>query len=217
MRVRFPFSSHRFRFDVPTLRYLGYLGILWATGCAPGAPAESARHSPARTAGVIDSLLPIEEELRRFRLATPDSLTRLQNGARTSEDLVRTYVTAIEKADTAALARLVIDRAEYAWLIYPESELTRPPYRQKPSLAWFLMQNVSVQGATRVLRRLGGKPLGYRGFSCGDTTTVQGANRIWRQCRMRFLEQGVPVERRLFGGIVERDGTYKFLTFATDY
>jgi hypothetical protein len=168
-------------------------------------------------AGIVDSLLPIEEELRRFRQATPDSISRLEGGARSREALVKAYTTAIEHADSVALHRLLVSRAEYAWLVYPESELTRPPYRQRPALAWFMMQNATDRGISRVLNRHGGKPLGYAGFGCEPEAAVQGANRIWRQCRMRFTDNGAEVERKLFGGMLERGGTYKFLTYATDY
>ena len=182
-----------------------------------GAPPASTDTPAAAPAGIVDSLLPIEEEIRRFRQATPISIARLEGGARSREALVEAYAAAIEHADSVALNRLLLSRGEYAWLVYPESELTRPPYRQKPALAWFMMQNASDRGISRVLSRHGGKPLGYAGFVCESDANVQGANRIWRQCRMRFTDGGVAVERKLFGGMLERGGTYKFLTYATDY
>jgi hypothetical protein len=197
--------------------------LCWvAAACGSGSASEDpGSDSTARTVAapgdVIDSLLPIEEGLRRFRQATPDSITQLEGGAPIREALVKAYATAIERADSLALNRLLISRGEYAWLVYPESELTRPPYRQKPALAWFMMQNATDRGISRVLTRHGGKPLGYAGFVCESEAVVQGANRIWRQCRMRFTENGVEVERKLFGGVLERGGTYKFLTYATDY
>jgi len=198
-----------------------FLGLTALTACSAPEGARRAASSAADTAtvpaGVIDSSLPIAEEIRRFRLATPDSISRLDGGAQSPESLVAGYVAAIEKTDSLALNRLLVSRAEYAWLVYPESDLTRPPYRQKPALAWFMMQNVTDQGITRVLNRHGGKPFGYRNFACESEPTVQGPNRIWRQCRMRFTENGVEVERKLFGGILEREGTSKFLTYATDY
>ena len=184
-------------------------------GERPGAPSPG--EAAVQPANVVDSLLPIEEEIRRFRLATPDSVGRLQGGAGSREALVKAYAAAIETTDSLALHKLLISQAEYAWLVYPETELTRPPYRQKPALAWFMMQNATDQGVIRVLNRHGGKPLGYRGFTCEPEPVEQGANRIWRQCRMRFRESGIDVERKLFGGILERGGTYKFLTYATDY
>jgi hypothetical protein len=210
--------------DEPSMKSLHpllFLCIVTVVACkgtaADGTPAASTDTLAAAPAGVVDSLLPIEEEIRRFRLATPDSIGRLEGGARGREALVKAYVAAIEMTDSLALHGLLISRAEYAWLVYPESELTRPPYRQKPALAWFMMQNATDQGIIRVLNRHGGKTLGYSGLACEPEATVQGANRIWRQCRMRFTENGAEVERKLFGGILERDGTYKFLTYATDY
>jgi hypothetical protein len=192
-------------------------GVACNGTAADAAPAARTDTPVAAPAGVVDSLLPIEEEIRRFRLATPDSVGRLQGGAGSREALVKAYVAAIETTDSLALHGLLISQAEYAWLVYPESELTRPPYRQKPAFAWFMMRNATDQGIIRVLNRHGGKPLGYSGLACEPKAAVQGANRIWRQCRMRFTENGAEVERKLFGGILEREGAYKFLTYATDY
>lgn len=206
------------------LRLCPFLCLVALAACG-GTAAEDTRRAPSTVpdtvaparAGVIDSLLPIEEELRRFRSATLGSITRLEGGARSREALVKAYVTAIEHADSVALNRLLISRDEYAWLVYPESDLTRPPYRQKPALAWFMMQSATDQGIVRVLHRHGGRTLGFAGFACEAEAVVQGANRIWRQCRMGLTENGAVVERKLFGGILERGGTYKFLTYATDY
>jgi hypothetical protein len=210
--------------DEPSMQFLHpllVLCIVTVVACngttADAAPAANTDTPAAAPAGVVDSLLPIEEEIRRFRLATPDSISRLEGGASSREALVKAYVSAIEKTDSLALNRLLISQAEYAWLVYPESELTRPPYRQTPALAWFMMRNATDQGIIRVLNRHGGKRLGYSGIGCEPEPALWGANRIWRQCRMRFAENGAEVERKLFGGILERDGTYKFLTYATDY
>ncbi len=201
---------------------VGMLLLAACHGASSEAPpsGQQTADTAVRPTGIIDSLLPVEEELRRFRVATPESIDRFQGGAPSREGLVRSYVRAIETSDNPALHRLLINRAEYAWLVYPESELTRPPYVQKPGLAWFLMQNASDRGITRVLNRHGGRPLGFRSFACEEEPAVQGSNRIWRECRVRFAPAegaGGVVERKLFGGIIGRSGTYKFLTYATDY
>jgi len=204
---------------------IGMLAAVVLAGCERGHSSSIERVSdsiprePAvgAAAGVVDSAFPIEEEIRRFRLASPDSISRFEGGASSQQALVKAYVSAIESSDSLALHRFLVNRAEFAWLVYPESELTGPPYRQKPGLAWFMMQNATDQGITRVLTRHGGRLLGYLGFECEAEPLRQGPNRIWRRCSVRFLENGAEVERKLFGGIVERRGTYKFLTYATDY
>lgn len=173
---------------------------------------------PRASPGVVDSTLPIAEEIRRF-VATVDSLPRaLRHGAPDRESLVRAFVRAVERRDSLALPGLILQRDEFIALYYPSTSFTAPPYELSPSLVWFQMQNRSSRGITRLLQRDGGRPLGYLGTTCPDTGRVEGANRIWDRCTVRVRDSsGVMRERRLFGGMMEREGTWKFLTFANEY
>src|SRR5688572_10152652 len=81
---------------------------------------------------VIDSVLPVEEEIRRFQATLGDRPYALSGGAADRTSLVRSFVEAIERHDERALQRLVVDRAEFGYLIYPDSPNTRPPYRLSP-------------------------------------------------------------------------------------
>jgi hypothetical protein len=166
---------------------------------------------------VIDSIRPIEEEVHRFRGQVSGLPRRLEGGARSRDALVRTWVRAVERRDTLALRRLLLAAGEFIAFYYPESPFTAPPYRQAPGVRWFLMVNASSQGVTRVLRRHGGTSLGFRGYACDSAPTVLGRNRLWTRCRLRLVEGERVVERRLFGPILERDGRFKFLTYASDY
>jgi hypothetical protein len=168
------------------------------------------------SAQVVDSLLPMEEELRRFRADLP-APAALSGGERSRDRLVRRFVTALETRDSAALRAMLITKAEFAHLYFPVSEYTKPPYRQKPSLVWFRMTAVSEQGLSRALARDGGSPLRFQGYRCETTPTRRGPNRLWQGCRLRVGGGGTVRERRLFGTIIERGGHFKFLTYATEY
>jgi len=77
---------------------------------------------------VIDSILPVEEELRRFRGALGgDSATRFAGGSDSREALVRRFVKALVANDTSELVAMVIHGREFADLYYPESPYTHPP------------------------------------------------------------------------------------------
>ena len=89
----------------------------------------------------VDSLLSTEEALRRFR-AGVDSVGELAGGAPSLDSLVRRFVRDVERADTSDLRALHLTRAEYSWLVYPESPLAHPPYRQPPELAWMLLRKM---------------------------------------------------------------------------
>jgi len=167
--------------------------------------------------GVVDSILPPEEEIRRFRLTAPGTPSALTGGAISRDGLVRRWVRALERGDTLALAGMLLNAEEFITFYYPESPYTRPPYRQSPRVRWMLMRNVNDQGATRVLRRHGGASLGFRGYQCPWDPEILGRNRIWTGCAVRFVEAGDVVERRLFGPILERGGRFKFLTYGSAY
>jgi len=167
---------------------------------------------------VVDSTLPIAEEVRRF-LATVDSVpTALRGGASSRDELVRWFIRAVERRDTLALPGLLVQADEFIGLYYPHSRYTTPPWELSPSLLWFQMLNQSSRGITRLLERDGGRPLGYRGTTCPGPPLAEGPNRIWDGCLVRLGEAGQGErERRLFGAILERGGTFKFLTFVNGY
>jgi len=171
----------------------------------------------ARAGQVVDSILPIEEELRRFRADIPEAPTELTGGATSRTALVEQFVRALEQRDASALTAMVQSRAEFAYLTYPSSPYTRPPYRQSPQITWMLLQNDGATGLRRLVDRLGGRPLGYLGYECDAEPLVEGENRLWRDCRVRRTRApGDTVTGRLFGVIVERHGRFKFASYAND-
>jgi len=167
---------------------------------------------------VIDSILPVEEQLRRFRTGVPDTVRGFEGGAACRDELVRSFGRALAASDTAGLVRLTISRAEYAWLIYPESALSRPPYRQSPDLAWMRHAAASATGLQRLLDRLGGSRLEPLVSTCAETPVTEGDNRIWRDCAVRFeLPPTGQQTLRLFSSIIERQGRFKILSYANGF
>lgn len=171
--------------------------------------------SPA--AGPVDSILPMDESIRRFRTDLPEVI-RLSGGANSRDELVAAFVGAVERNDTAGIRRLQLSRSEYAYLYFPSSIYMKEPYRQPPAVAWFLNSENSDKGISRVLRRLGGRGIEFRGYAC-STETAEGDNTFFRSCVIDYLdpEESAHVSRKLFGAIMARDGHYKFLSFANDF
>ena len=169
----------------------------------------------------VDSLLSTEEALRRFR-AGVDSVGELAGGAPSLDSLVRRFVRDVERADTSDLRALHLTRAEYSWLVYPESPLAHPPYRQPPELAWMLLREGSVKGLTRLMRRRAGRPLGLVRWECERTPAREGRNTIWKACVVSTRDAGDAASdgvrgERLFGAVVARDGIYKISSYANQY
>lgn len=196
------------------------LSALSAVGCDRAAQAGSPRGSDSArsvTQLKVDSILPSGEALRRFQ-AELSPVTVMSSPARSRDQLVARFIDALETVDTATLNDLHVSKAEYAFLYFPSSVYSRKPYELPPDIAWLLSEQGSQKGRTRITRRLAGKTLDFHGYEC-DQAATEGDNRFWRSCRLRYIDPATksPVTRQLFGAIIERNGRYKFLSYANDF
>lgn len=167
---------------------------------------------------IVDSILPMKEQLRRFRAGLGDAPHAFEGGATSKDALVRSFVRALEAADTAALVRLTISRPEFAYLIFPDSPIGKEPYAQAPDLVWMRHAGASATGLGRLLDRFGGRSIGYQSLRCVAATSVDGDNRITAGCRVRFAPEGNNVtDISLFAAIIERQGRYKIFSYANAF
>jgi hypothetical protein len=174
--------------------------------------------SRAQPGYIVDSILPVEEQLRRFRVGLHKPTDGFEGGAQSRDKLVSAFVRSLEAADTAALIRLTITRSEFAYLVYPESPLSALPYEQAPDLVWLRHAAASGTGLKRLLDRMAGSPLGFRSWSCSDLPSHEGMNRVWKDCTIRFAPAGRSTQTlRLFASIIARQGRYKILSYANDF
>lgn len=193
------------------------LALTRTSACGGG---ESGR-APARTdppaIGVVDSILPIPELLARFRAVTADTPTVLTGGESSPERLARALLVALANRDTLAVRTLAISRGEFAWLYYPHTKFTAPPYELGPQLVWLPLVAASDKGAGRLLERYGGRTLRFEAISCPDSANTEGPNTIRPGCRVRFaVGDSAARELRLFSSLLSRGGHYKFLTYTND-
>jgi len=166
---------------------------------------------------VVDSVLPMEVMLTRFREDVPRPST-LHGDWDSRDALVREVITALEASDTAAFERLAVDRGEWAWLYFPTNVLSRPPYELPPGLAWFQLQETNRQGVFRALREFGGRRLDYRGYRCNAEPTTEGENLLWIGCSVTIgRDSAPPAPIRLFSTILERGGHFLILSYANDF
>lgn len=181
------------------------------------APAERTAADDERPATVVDSALPMDVAMARFRKGLENPRT-LKTGVGSRDALVRDVVDALASRDTMAFEDLAVDRAAWAWLYYPTSKTAHPPYELPPGLAWFQLQEANRKGVLRALRRLGGHELELSGYSCAPKPTVEDDNRIWIGCELELAIDGKdPVPVRLFSSILERDGRFAVLSYQNDY
>ncbi|MGE5926442.1 MAG: hypothetical protein ACM357_03735 [Gemmatimonadota bacterium] len=188
------------------------VGVLGACERANGTATVSVEGSRA-----VDSIHPPAVALERFRAGLAGPAERLAGGESSIESLTARWVAAVETHDTATIRRLVIDRAEFAWLYYPASPFARGPLYQSPDVVWFRLQANSEKGIVRVLRRLGGSDMRYRSVACGAAPKIEGENRIWEYCSVQLGEGADARAALLFGGILEHEGRFKFISYANQY
>lgn len=193
------------------MRLAPLLGAL--TFGASLACGDASKVSPAPAADTAS----VETKLARFQAALPERVDSLDGAAPDRETLIRNVLGALAAADTATLLRMSVSRAEYAYLVYPESPLLRPPYRQDIEVAWMLQAAAHSKGLTRLLRRLGGQPIAYVGHRCPTPPRSEGRNTYWRDCAVRFRIGADTIEGRLFSSIVARDGRYNIVSYANDF
>jgi hypothetical protein len=173
--------------------------------------ALACKGTPAPRLGVVDSTRSRSEVLREYQSRFPE-VTVLTGGAESRDDLAKRFMKALAGNDTIALSQLVISPAESAWLYYPTTRVSQPPYELAPELLWFQLDGQGRQGLGAALEKLGGQPLAYRGLDCPATPLSEGENRIWVPCTVRYqVANASEASARLFGPIIERGGRYKFV------
>lgn len=182
------------------------------------AVAADSAHPWRKPGDKVDSLLSMTEYLARFRdgLAEPAALS----GGETSRDgLARHYLDAVSRRDTVALFGMLLTRAEYAWLVYPDHVYSRPPYDLDPAVAWLQLGDENGKGLSRVLQRYGGRPLEFRQLACARDTLqiVTGPDTLWGGCRLTYRSGDSTLTRTLFGSIVQRGGRVKFLSYHSEF
>lgn len=195
-----------------------FLLVIGLFACRREEPKPFAAPRPDTVRSVVDSIFPAEEEIRRFKAARTDaSAIALTGGAASRDALVRRFIAAVEARDIAALRAMALSPAEFIDLYYPSSAYAKPPYKQSPELVWLLLQQNSEKGIRRVIERHKDQIASFRSYDCAAQPVTQGKNRLWNACRVRWEpDAGAPKTTTLFGAIVERDGRYKFVSYAND-
>lgn len=179
----------------------------------PATPGRAGVETPIH----VDSILPVDEEIRRFRATLGGrTATRLQRGAASRAELISRFVLALESADTAALRAMTLDAAEFIDLYYPHTIYTSKPYQLSPAIVWLLHSQESEKGIGRALRRFGGRPLTHDTSRCAPEPRIAGPNRVWHDCVLEAHTDGRTERSFLLGAILERDGRFAFVSYAND-
>jgi hypothetical protein len=170
--------------------------------------------APASDTAVSDETRRAMESFRAtVNGALPD---RLAGAAPSMDELVARFIDAVERADTAALIAMTMNRGEFIALHYPRSIYVRPPYELLPEDVWFLSRAQTEKGLTRLLRRYGGQPFGFVRYDCPPPVRREGPDLWWSGCTITRASGEEEHTMRWFGPIWERDGVFKFGGYAND-
>mgnify|MGYP007024035786 CR=1 FL=1 len=165
-------------------------------------------------AAVADSAVSRDVLLRAFQ-SQSTRVDTLSNAVDSRDQLVQEFIVALEKRDTATLRRLAINRAEFAYLYYPTTPQSLPPYELEPGLLWELLQHNSERGIRKALTTSGGEPFGFMSYQCDSLPSHEGLNYVWGPCTvLRRTERGDTSHIRMFTQVIERDGRWKFLNYS---
>jgi hypothetical protein len=168
---------------------------------------------------VIDSILPTEELLRRFRTRVGGApVTALQHASDSRDALIARFMKAVAASDSASLRDMALNAREFADLVYPESPNTKPPYKEDPAVMWTTIQNPSQGGFIRLVRRTAEIPTKLVDYRCDGKTEKQGRNTFISGCILRLNgKDGVTTSHRYFGSIIERDNKFKFVSYRNEF
>jgi hypothetical protein len=124
-----------------------------------------------------------------------------------------TLASSYASRNADALKRLVLTRAEFGYLYYPESPYPEPPYQLAPELLWYMMEQNSAKGLERGLQRVGAGTE-YQAHMCPGPPRQEGRNRVHGPCTVQLRRpDGRVQDLRLVNAVVERDAVFKLVSF----
>jgi hypothetical protein len=159
---------------------------------------------------VIDSVFTPEENLRRFQatVAAPAD-NRLSGGAPSTDALLRRYWALLDAGDTLAMTPLIVSRAEYAYVYFPES--IEGASGMPPAVGWELIVRQSGRGLTRALFQAQRGPATVLRTLCSDEPRRMGKSVVYGPCGVVIRRDGTEETLWLAKTLIERDGVHKLL------
>jgi hypothetical protein len=152
----------------------------------------------------------IEAELAAFRALDSSPVPPYLDGPTSIDSLVSQFARSLSRRDTAGLRHLQITRSEFAYLYYPETRLSRPPYELDPATMWTQISSQREAGARRLVAKYGETDFRIRKLVCQPPDEQNLI--VIHQCSVATNRDSSP--RQLFGSIVERNGRFKFVGLA---
>jgi hypothetical protein len=199
-----------------TLPFLAAVVIACQSSKADRTTGADSNPDPRNAPGyIVDSIFPMDQMLRRFRVGLGPAPERLEHGLSGKLELARSIMSAAAVSDTVTLRRLQLTKAEFAWLYFPFSDFARDPYELPPEVSWMQIAAQSDAGLTKLMRLITNTQATVDSIVCSPTPKAQEQNRLWEDCITWWKDQeGRESHYRVFGTIIERGGTMKLVSYA---
>lgn len=146
-------------------------------------------------------------------ISTDENTTKLSNGSFDRDTLIKVFLNAVQKNDTAILLSINMNRDEFNDVYYPGHPQSLPPYDLSAQLMWYRLSSNSDKGLRRLLRDFGGQ-LTTAGFACDKIVHMENGNTIHSRCAFQIPDRKEKLT--LFSSIIERDGQFKILSYANE-
>jgi hypothetical protein len=150
--------------------------------------------------------------------ACSSGTSRLQNGARSIDQLVSEYMEAVVAGDTAAMHALRLSEYEHNEILWPELPASRPEFNMPIAFAWENLNLHSRRDANRVLADFSDRHIEIERVDCRKGVTEYPTLKVHGDCWIigRDGRTGIREEFKLFGSIVESEGRYKIIGIVSE-
>ncbi len=147
---------------------------------------------------------------------TPPEPRYLANAQTSPEALTRSFLDSLAASDIPGMKRLRITKKEFCWYVWPEL-----PASQLPNIscdfAWSQATLNSLAGLSSVLSDYGGRRFELVSLRFAGGSEVYPSYVVHKDTRVTIRdENGQEHEVRLFGSMLELDGTFKLFSFVVD-
>lgn len=138
----------------------------------------------------------------------------LEAAASSTEELVRSFLDALQEDDIEGVSRLALTRGEFESYIWPELPAAQPERNLTAEFVWNNMNVRSRSNLNQLMESLGGQRLILEELRFTGETTEYATFRVHRDSELVVRDESGELRRgRLFGSVLELDGQFKIFSF----
>ena len=194
-----------------TAQFLACLFVGVLVACSPDGKTSTVREEPVTQVATTPAP---EDQLAIFTANLDERPTLLRGGASSLNALAERFVRGVQERDTAGIRSIHVSKAEFAYLVYPTHPQALPPYSLPPEVVWMMTESSSAKALDKIVAMGIRQGASIQSVVC-EGVTSQGKNRVHSGCVAIAQESSRGEEIRIpLGPIIERDGRFKFASFA---